>query len=415
MTARPVPQWFDDAKLGIFVHWTAAAVPAFAPVGPLAVRDRRRRGRGGGLRAARRTSSGTRTPSPSTAARWPTTTPSTTPTSATRRSSPSSSPATPAGTPTPWADLFGDGGARYVVLVTKHHDGVTLWPTRHAQPVPRRLVGRAGLRRRRSPAAVRDRGPALRHLLLGRPRLDLRRAADHATSVDVGSAIPQSPEYVAYADAHWRELIDRYQPCVLWNDIGYPGAGRPRRALRPLLRRVPDGIVNDRFDLGRQPPDRATPTSSRPSTRPGAPETGKWEATRGIGTQFGYNRIEPATSYLSVADAGPAAGRRRRPGAATCCSTSGRWATGASRGPGRAPPRPRCLAATPTARRFRHAAVVGGPERRGARRPRRRRMVGRCGSRGLQRTAVSCGRPRRHGRLGRSGATVAWIGRVHRR
>ena len=29
---RALPSWFDDAKLGIFVHWTAASVPAFAPV-----------------------------------------------------------------------------------------------------------------------------------------------------------------------------------------------------------------------------------------------------------------------------------------------------------------------------------------------------------------------------------------------
>ena len=29
---RPLPSWYDDAKLGIFVHWTAAAVPAFAPI-----------------------------------------------------------------------------------------------------------------------------------------------------------------------------------------------------------------------------------------------------------------------------------------------------------------------------------------------------------------------------------------------
>src|ERR1700704_2256505 len=34
LTGRTLPQWFDDAKFGIFVHWTAAAVPAFAPVGP---------------------------------------------------------------------------------------------------------------------------------------------------------------------------------------------------------------------------------------------------------------------------------------------------------------------------------------------------------------------------------------------
>ena len=28
-----------------------------------------------------------------------------------------------------WADLFQTAGARYVVLVTKHHDGFSLWPT----------------------------------------------------------------------------------------------------------------------------------------------------------------------------------------------------------------------------------------------------------------------------------------------
>ena len=31
---RPLPAWFDDAKCGIFTHWTAAAIPAFAPPHP---------------------------------------------------------------------------------------------------------------------------------------------------------------------------------------------------------------------------------------------------------------------------------------------------------------------------------------------------------------------------------------------
>src|ERR1700754_1364253 len=31
--ARPVPQWFRDAKLGIFIHWGVYSVPAWAPVG----------------------------------------------------------------------------------------------------------------------------------------------------------------------------------------------------------------------------------------------------------------------------------------------------------------------------------------------------------------------------------------------
>lgn len=26
---RPLPQWYDDAKIGIFVHWGLYSVPAF--------------------------------------------------------------------------------------------------------------------------------------------------------------------------------------------------------------------------------------------------------------------------------------------------------------------------------------------------------------------------------------------------
>src|SRR5215218_9340983 len=29
---RPLPAWFDDAKLGVAICWSAAAIPAFAPV-----------------------------------------------------------------------------------------------------------------------------------------------------------------------------------------------------------------------------------------------------------------------------------------------------------------------------------------------------------------------------------------------
>ena len=31
LRTRPLPAWYDDAKLGVFVHWTMASVPAFAP------------------------------------------------------------------------------------------------------------------------------------------------------------------------------------------------------------------------------------------------------------------------------------------------------------------------------------------------------------------------------------------------
>lgn len=31
LNTRPCPQWWKDAKFGIFVHWGLYSVPAFAP------------------------------------------------------------------------------------------------------------------------------------------------------------------------------------------------------------------------------------------------------------------------------------------------------------------------------------------------------------------------------------------------
>src|SRR5689334_4940304 len=33
LDSRPIPTWFTDAKLGIFIHWGVYSVPAWAPVG----------------------------------------------------------------------------------------------------------------------------------------------------------------------------------------------------------------------------------------------------------------------------------------------------------------------------------------------------------------------------------------------
>ena len=30
---RTTPAWFDEAKLGVFIHWGASSIPAFAPLG----------------------------------------------------------------------------------------------------------------------------------------------------------------------------------------------------------------------------------------------------------------------------------------------------------------------------------------------------------------------------------------------
>jgi alpha-L-fucosidase len=294
---RPLPAWFDDAKLGIFVHWTAAAVPAFAPIteSPFDLA-----GGGGGWEEAMRCSPYVEWYQNSISIEG-------SPAALHHAEVYGDRPyddfveqflAGHAGwQPEPWADLFEAAGARYVVLVTKHHDGVLLWPS--ATPNPhkehwasdRDLVGDlADAVRAREMRFGTYYSGGLDWTFGGLPMTDL---------MAMFSAIPQTPEYVAYADAHWAELIERYQPDVLWNDIGYPADADLDGLFERYYAAVPEGVVNNRFDWmaqtsGSKHCDFVTPEYSTT----GDPAR-KWESTRGIGTSFGYNREESEATYLA--------------------------------------------------------------------------------------------------------------------
>jgi alpha-L-fucosidase len=114
-------------------------------------------------------------------------------------------------------------------------------------------------------------------------------------------AIPQGAEYARYADAHWRELIERYEPSFLWNDIGYPKAAEPLRLMADYYARIADGVVNNRFttfgyESFEQHHDFTTPEYA--VLERAVPS--KWEACRGVGNSFGWNRAETAADLLSV-------------------------------------------------------------------------------------------------------------------
>jgi alpha-L-fucosidase len=139
------------------------------------------------------------------------------------------------------------------------------------------------------------------------------------------TAIPQSQEYADYAGAHLKELIERYEPAVLWNDIAYPALADAKELLAFYYNTVADGVANDRWARVRLPRSRAgnamfaallravallwpvLPRSwRRMQMLPAAhsdyatPEyevrndisDRKWECVRGIGPSFGNNREE---------------------------------------------------------------------------------------------------------------------------
>jgi alpha-L-fucosidase len=224
---RSLPDWFNDAKLGIFIHWGLYSVPGWAPLT-------------GEQQEVVARCGWTHWFAHNPYAEWYLNSiriedsPSHRHHVATYGAdfsydefAPRFNQAAANLNPDAWADLFASAGARYVVLVTKHHDGFTLWPSQHLNPhkpgyhAERDLVGEIV--------------QAVRHL------------------ADLVLAIPQNADYVAYANGQMRELIDRYQPAVLWNDIGYPAAASLKELFAYYYNAVPDG--------GRHDPDDAAGTA----------------------------------------------------------------------------------------------------------------------------------------------------------
>ena len=206
------------------------------------------------------------------------------------------------------ASLFREVNARYVVLTSKHHDGFTLWPSDIPCPhkenyhTMRDVVGELT-------DAVRAEG--LRMAIYYSGGLDWAFNEARIEQVqDVWGTIVQTPEFVDYSIAHWKELIDKYKPSIMWNDIGYPAAADLGELFAYYYNNVPDGVINDRFTQARD----QRPTPGEKLTSPRGPhydyitpeyatfdeiQDVKWECCRGIGHSFGYNRAEGDAELLA--------------------------------------------------------------------------------------------------------------------
>jgi alpha-L-fucosidase len=329
LAGRLCPDWYQTPQLGIFIHWGMFAVPAFAPRGESITELTRNDYDHVFARApyAEWYANALRIPDSETthyhAAKYG------------ARSYESFRPefetAAQAFDADSWADLFVAAGARYVVFVTKHHDGFCLWPTGIENPrkpgwhATRDFVGELA-------AAVRRRD--MKFGLYYSGGLDWTfRATPISDLGDMFACVPIEGDYADYAEAQIRELIARYKPSVLWNDIAWPDEARLPRLFADYYAAVPDGVVNDRWmgnvallsalrdpatrksfnatikariaavdgELESPPPPHCDFRTVEYGT--GATMAGKkWESTRGLGLAFGYNANERTEDYLKGTD-----------------------------------------------------------------------------------------------------------------
>lgn len=232
--------WWSRAALGIFVHWTPASVPGWAP--PRVPADR--------LPAAARRAPLAWTPHAEwyeNGLRFPGS-----PVAAHHRATYGSRPYAAFGgdfqdaltgwDPTGWARAFRAAGADYAVLVAKHHDGFCLWPSAITNPHRARWHTRRDVLGEFA-EAVRAEG--MRLGICYSAGLDWTfDARPIGTAAHARAAVPRG-DYPAYAGAQLRELIRRYRPDLLWNDTVWPGTDTDVRALTEYYRfAVPRGVMN---------------------------------------------------------------------------------------------------------------------------------------------------------------------------
>ena len=275
LNQRGYPQWFQDAKLGIFIHWGLYSVPAYASKegygewfyrGLMQKEPERMRI----MSYYADTTLSTFDQYKELTKYWH----------------------AELWNPDEWADLFQYAGAKYVVLVTKHHDGYCLWDSQ-LQPEWNSVV--SGPKRNiveELTTAVRDKGLRM-GFYYSLPEWTNPR---HIWMVDPDNEIG---DYVDnYMVPQFKELVSRYKPDLLFSDGDWNNTAEQLRSQELISWYYntvgKDAIVNNRWGNGTQH-GFLTPEYSAGIAKTEVP----WAECRGLGRSFGLNRNEDLDNYMT--------------------------------------------------------------------------------------------------------------------
>jgi len=285
LDTRPAPQWYLDAKFGIFIHWGVYAVPSFAD--------------------------------PHEYAEWYWHTLQTEPEKDADRKPHEQTVAfhdrvfgrgfayaqfasmfkAELFDPGEWARIIKASGARYVALTSKHHDGFCLFQSAEAN----RDWGR--------PWNAVDTGP--HRDLLG----DLSTAI-RAAGLKMGFYYSLyewfNPLWLAdrkvFVEKHmipqFKDVVTRYKPSIIFSDGEWDMPSQDWRSpelLAWLYNESPVGdevIVNDRWGKETRHKHGGYFTTEYGAGMPDASHP--WEENRGMGFSYGYNRNEPLSNYRTA-------------------------------------------------------------------------------------------------------------------
>ena len=276
INSRPNPQWFEDAKFGIFIHWGVYSVPAWGP------KDRYSewywhdmQDKNGETWQFHVETYGENFHYQDFAPLFK----------------------AELYDPDHWAEIFDRAGAKYVVLTSKHHEGFSLWPDPtnwnwNAMDIgPHRDLAGDLVQ------SVRDRGLRMGFYYSFYEWFNPLYRSDVDRYVD------------QYMLPQMKDLVERYQPDMIWPDGEWDHPSETWRSTEFLAwlfnesSAPKDVAVNDRWGRGSRSINGgfATPEYQHRQDGPLMAQ-GRFEECQGMGKSFGYNRNETADNYRSTTE-----------------------------------------------------------------------------------------------------------------
>ena len=288
LATHQAPYWFNDLKFGIFIHWGVYSVPGWAPVGKEyaewywnAMQDPNDPTYAYHAQTYGKDFNYDDFIPMFTAAKWD---------------------------PKSWVELFDEAGAEYYVLTSKHHEGFALWDSK--------VSGRNSVALGPKRDVIKDLFEASRrytpHLRNGlyyslpewfnpdNPWMGHAPRNPYTLQPVPYTGYQSGRDYVKdYQAPQLLELINGYDPDVIWFDIG--GVNDDLGVISQYLnhakdRRSPKDVTfNNRGGISAH--DFTTPEYTTYSNTVIA----KWEASRGLDPfSYGINRATPDDRYMTA-------------------------------------------------------------------------------------------------------------------
>ncbi|MFI5802934.1 alpha-L-fucosidase [Streptomyces sp. NPDC051561] len=298
LNSHPTPQWFNDDKFGIFIHWGAYSVPAWGPRGSYAEWYWSYLNQKGSPTSKHHQDTyGTAAGYDDFIGQW----------KAEKYD------------PAAWVKLFKSAGAKYFVLTSKHHEGVALWDSKVSGRDTvdlgpgRDLAGDLfqAARADRTPGAQLKPGfyfslyewnhPAYTGKqptnpytgaeipYLGAPRIN--NFVDDLMKPQLTELIKNYDPDILWCDGQWEKPASYWQTAPVLADYYNRAKNRPKPKEVAVANRCKIQTGNlDSTELDFQTPEYTVKPDIDPD---------KWEASRGIAHSYGYNQNEPEEDHLT--------------------------------------------------------------------------------------------------------------------